>query len=115
MQSGALNIFSKQLGNVAEKVRQDMRATIVSIIESMKKIIPSSSQVLLSAALGALKAIASTMIPGEEYSLTSTVSLIITAVQQRKATSPALDALLSLAYVVSAHTCNSSLSIVIFM
>lgn len=84
---------------MAEKVRQDMRTTIVSIVEAIKKIIPSSTEELLSAALVALKTVASTMSAGEEYVLTTTVPLVVQAVQHRQATSSALGALLTLSCV----------------
>lgn len=86
--------------NISDKVRQDSRASIVKIVESVKKIIISAPETLTVAALDSLKAIASTMSTGEEYVLTSTVPLTIGLVQQRKTTSSALSVLLVLMLVL---------------
>ncbi|KAI0692328.1 hypothetical protein BC835DRAFT_1416622 [Cytidiella melzeri] len=96
LQRGAFDVFSEQLGNVSEKVRQDVRPAILKILEVVKKLLPSAEEQLLLSALNALKALSSTMAAGEESPLTTTVPLVITMVQQRKTLSSALGVLLVL-------------------
>lgn len=99
LQGGALELLSEQLGNVSEKVRQEVRPAIVKIIEAIKAFLSVAPESLLSAALHALETVTSTMAAGEEYVLTSTVPPVIATIHHRKATSSAASVLLVLMFV----------------
>ncbi|GJE92911.1 U3snoRNP10 and BP28CT domain-containing protein [Phanerochaete sordida] len=94
---GVFNLLGDQLANVSEKVRQDSKASIIKIVDAIKKLLPTANaELLLPAALHALNTITNTLATGEEYALTSAVPLVIKSVRERRATAPALSTLLSL-------------------
>lgn len=102
MQRGALEILSEQLPKVTDKVRLELRAAISKIVEAIKKILQATPpDSVVQVALSALETIASTMSVGEEYTLTSSVSLVITKIQSRQTAPAALSALLTLSYAFS--------------
>lgn len=75
----------------------ELRPAVLKIIEAVKKLIPTADAASpLPAAFHALSSIVSTVTPGEEHALTSTLSLIINSVRQQRATSVALETLLAL-------------------
>ncbi|KAI0092311.1 armadillo-type protein [Irpex rosettiformis] len=96
IQKAAFEVLAEQLDNISEKVRQELRPTIVKLVENIKKLLPSARESLLQAVLNALAALITTLSAGEEHSLTSTVPLIIGVVQQRRTTPLALRVLSTL-------------------
>lgn len=101
IQKAAFDVLADQIGNISEKVRQELRATIVKLVENVKKLLPSANDSLLQAALRALEALTETMSAGEEHSLTTTVPLVIGAAQQRKTIPAVLHVLSTLMYVIA--------------
>ena len=102
---GVFNLLGDQLSNVSDKVRQDSKASIIKIVDVIKKLLPAANaDSLLPAALHALNTITNTLASGEEYALSSAVPLVIKSVRERRATAPALSTLLSLTCVISCFT-----------
>ncbi|KIP06398.1 hypothetical protein PHLGIDRAFT_128310 [Phlebiopsis gigantea 11061_1 CR5-6] len=93
---GVFNLLAEGLPNVSERVRQESRVAITKIVDSIKTLIPTATPGVLSSALNALNTIATSLSPGEEHALTSTVPLVIKSIKERRATSSALTTLLSL-------------------
>lgn len=94
---GIFKLLAGELHNVSETVRQDSKALIIKIVDTIKKLISAAnSQGIVSSALLALNSITTTLAPGEEHALTTAVPLVINSIRERRATAPALTTLLSL-------------------
>lgn len=97
VQSGALDLFTERLQNVAVTIRQEATETINEVIEYIRRIVSSSTEEsLVVSAFKALRVVAGTISPGEENSLAKTIPSALTAIRSRKAVSPAMMALPSL-------------------
>ncbi|KAG1761179.1 hypothetical protein EDD22DRAFT_897736 [Suillus occidentalis] len=70
IKAGALEILADRIPKVAEAVRREQQKTAISIIDCIRDVISrQSAGVLVNSALNALKAIGSSICPGEEFSL----------------------------------------------
>ena len=100
IQKAAFDVLAEQIGNVSDKARQELRPTIVRLVDNIKKLLSSAPENLLQAVLNALSALIITMGAGEEHTLTSTIPLVVDAAQQRRATLAALKVLSISMYVI---------------
>lgn len=96
-----MELFAEQLSNVATKVRQDSKVVIGKIVDAAKTLLTTSPETLAVAALHVLRAIADSMIPGEEHALTGAVPPVLKAVSETQTTLPALEVLWAQSYVFS--------------
>ncbi|KAK7055439.1 U3 small nucleolar RNA-associated protein 10 [Favolaschia claudopus] len=93
-QGGALDLLGERLGDVASPTRQRITPRINACLEEMQRLLVLHSDgPLVASCYKALQAIASTMGPGEEGSLTEMVPPILTTVRGRKMALPAMAAL----------------------
>ncbi|KAI0790983.1 hypothetical protein C8Q75DRAFT_805854 [Abortiporus biennis] len=96
LQKGALDLLGTELANVNGDTRKELTLTIKSITVRIQGLLSNADESLLSASFHALNAIAQTLCPGEEGSLTNTVPVINTCLKEHKSLSSALKTMLSL-------------------
>ncbi|KAG5644278.1 hypothetical protein DXG03_008763 [Asterophora parasitica] len=94
VQSGALELLSERLPQVAEKTRLAIVSTITKIIGAIRGLLSSQpSEALSVASFKALRSIGRTLCPGEESSLTETIPLILASIKGRTGAAAAMSAL----------------------
>lgn len=96
-----LGVFVDKLPSVSKSIREEACSTIKTIITEIKRFLPLGNEILVAAALRALKAIGSSIVPGEEGSLVDCLPLILTASKVNQLTAAAVAALPPLWYVSS--------------
>jgi U3 small nucleolar RNA-associated protein 10 len=94
-----LGVFVDKLPSVSKSVREEASPTIKAIVTEIKRLLPLDDENLAATALHALKAIGSSIVPGEEGSLVDCLPLIITASKVNQLTAAAVGALPPLWYV----------------
>ncbi|KAG1852147.1 hypothetical protein DFJ58DRAFT_791745 [Suillus subalutaceus] len=78
IKAGALEILAERIPKVTEAVRREQQKTAISIIDCIQDVVSrQSAGVLVNSALNALRAIGSSICPGEESALVSTVPSVI--------------------------------------
>ena len=102
-----LYVFVDKLPSLSKSIREEASSTIVTIVTEIKRFLPLGDESLVGAALRALKAVGSSIVPGEEGSLVDCLSPVLTASKNNQLTAAALAALPPLWYVAS----NSPLGI----
>ncbi len=95
------DIFVDKLPSVSRSIREKASSSIATIITEIKRLLPLGDENLVAAALRALKAIGSSVVPGEEVSLVDCLPLILTASKSDPLTAAAVTALPPLWYVSS--------------
>jgi U3 small nucleolar RNA-associated protein 10 len=84
IKAGALEILADRIPKVTEAVRCEQQKTAISIIDCIRDVVSrQSAGVLVNSALNALKAIGSSIRPGEESALVSTVPSVIKIIKAR--------------------------------
>ncbi|KAG2363636.1 hypothetical protein BDR07DRAFT_1471237 [Suillus spraguei] len=82
--AGALEILAERIPKVTEVVRLEQQKTAISIIDCIRDTVSrQSAGVLVNSALNALGAIGSSICPGEESALVSTVPYVIKIIKAR--------------------------------
>jgi U3 small nucleolar RNA-associated protein 10 len=94
-----LDVFVDKLPSVSKSIREEASSTIRAIVTEIKRLLPLGDENLVTTALRALKAIGSSIVPGEEGSLVDCLPLILTASKVNQATAAAVAALPPLWYV----------------
>ncbi|KAF8064012.1 hypothetical protein FPV67DRAFT_198389 [Lyophyllum atratum] len=94
VQSGALDLFSERLPQVAEKTRLAVVPVIIKIIGVIRGLLSSQTEEALTlSSFKALRAIGLTLCPREESPITETIPLVLGFIKRRKATAAAMSAL----------------------
>jgi U3 small nucleolar RNA-associated protein 10 len=84
IKAGALEILAERIPKVTEAVRREQQETAISIIGCIRDVVSrQSAGVLVNSALNALRAIGSSICPGEESALVSTVPSVIKIIKAR--------------------------------
>jgi U3 small nucleolar RNA-associated protein 10 len=96
-----LDVFVDKLPSLSKSVREEASSVIVTIVTEIKRLIPLGDESLVGAALRALKAVGSSIVPGEEGSLVDCLPLVLTASRDNQLTASAVAALPPLWYVSS--------------
>jgi U3 small nucleolar RNA-associated protein 10 len=94
-----LDVFVDKLPSVSKSIREEASSTIKAIVTEIKQLLRLEDENLVATALRALKAIGSSIVPGEETSLVDCLPLIITASKVNLLTAAAVAALPPLWYV----------------
>lgn len=97
--AGTLDVFVDKLPSVSKSTREEASSTIKAIVTEIKRFLPLGDEDLVATALRALKAIGSSIVPGEEGSLVDCLPLILTASKANQLTAAAVAALPPLWYV----------------
>ncbi|EIW76657.1 hypothetical protein CONPUDRAFT_168479 [Coniophora puteana RWD-64-598 SS2] len=91
VQTGSLGLLSQRISNISDNARRDNLSSIISTVEGIQQILSKQSGgSLVDAALHALKAIGSTISPGEENALTATIPLVMKVARARDSVSFAM-------------------------
>jgi hypothetical protein len=90
-----------KLLSVSKSIREEASSTTKATVTEIKQLLRLGDENLVATALRALKAIGSSIIPGEESSLVDCLSLILTASKVNLLTAAAVAALPPLWYVSS--------------
>lgn len=96
---GALELLSERIPKITDGVRQEITATINSIVTSTIKLLAWENVELRTHCLRALKSIASTLAPKEEGVLTAALPSILATLNVPDLVPYALDTLTPLSYV----------------
>ena len=96
-----LGVFVDKLPSVSKSIREEACSTIKTIITEIKRLLPPGDEILVAAALRALKTIGSSIVAGEEGSLVDCLPLILNASKVNQLTAAAVTALPPLWYVSS--------------
>jgi U3 small nucleolar RNA-associated protein 10 len=88
-----------KLPSVSKSTREETSSTIKTIVTEIKRLLPLGDETLVATALRALKAIGSSIVPGEEGTLVDCLPLILTASKVNQLTAAAVAALPPLWYV----------------
>jgi hypothetical protein len=89
-----LDTFVDKLPSVSGSIRKEASSVIVTIVTELKRFLPLEDETLINAALGALKVIGSSIVPGEEGSLVECLPLVLATPRTNQlATAPAVAAL----------------------
>ncbi|KAG1775600.1 hypothetical protein EV702DRAFT_421745 [Suillus placidus] len=84
IKAGALEIIAERIPKVTEAVRREQQKTAMSIIDCIRDVVSrQSAGALVNSALNALRAIGSSICPGEESALVSTVPSVIKIIKAR--------------------------------
>ncbi|KAG1896221.1 uncharacterized protein F5891DRAFT_1054817 [Suillus fuscotomentosus] len=84
IKAGALEILAERIPRVTDAVRREQQKTVISIIDFIRDVVSrQSAGALVNSALDALKAIGSSICPGEETALVSTVPSVIKIIKAR--------------------------------
>ncbi|KAG2130333.1 hypothetical protein DEU56DRAFT_815464 [Suillus clintonianus] len=84
IKAGALEVLAERIPRVTEAVRRDQQKTTMSIIDCIRDVVSrQSAGALVNSALNALRAISSSICPGEESALVSTVPPVIKIIKAR--------------------------------
>ena len=102
-----LDVFVDKLPSLSKSIREEASLTIVTIVTEIKRLLLLGDESLVGAALRALKAVGSSIVPGEEGSLVDCLPPVLTASKNNQLTAAAVAALPPLWYVAS----NSPLGI----
>lgn len=94
-----LDVFVDKLPSVSKSTREEASSTIKTIVTEIKRFLPLGDEELVATALRALKAIGSSIVPGEEGSLVNCLPLILTASKVNQLTAAAVAVLPPLWYV----------------
>ena len=94
-----LEVFVDKLPSVSQSIREEVGSIIVAIVTEIKRFLPLEDKRLVNAALHALKAIGSSVVPGEESSLVDCLPLVLAASRSEQVVAAALAALPPLWYV----------------
>ncbi|CCM00706.1 uncharacterized protein FIBRA_02746 [Fibroporia radiculosa] len=96
IQSGALELLGERLTAVSDPIRRESTSVMIQIVERTRQIITSTAEEsVLSTTFQALRAISTTMCPGEEGILMTIVPLVLENMQARRNMSVTLSLLLS--------------------
>lgn len=93
-----LEVFVDKLPSISKSIREEASSVIVKIITEIKRLLPLGDESLVGAALRALKAVGSSIVPGEETSLVECLPLVLTASKNNQLTTAAVTALPPLWY-----------------
>ncbi|KAH7920221.1 hypothetical protein BV22DRAFT_1199044 [Leucogyrophana mollusca] len=94
IKSGALQLLAKRVSEITETARRDSLATTKQIVDSIHDIISrQSAGELVDSALNALRSVGSTVCPGEEAPLTTTIPSLLKIIQARTSAASALGVL----------------------
>lgn len=88
-----LGVFVDKLPSVSKSIREEASSTIKTIVIELKRLLPLGDENLVATALRALKAIGSSIVPGEEGSLVDCLPLILAASKVNQLTAAAVAAL----------------------
>ncbi|KAG0706218.1 hypothetical protein DFH29DRAFT_902720 [Suillus ampliporus] len=84
IKAGALEVLAERIPRVTEAVRREQQKTAVSIIDCIRDVVSrQSAGALVNSALNALRAISSSICPGEESALVTTVPSVIKIIKAR--------------------------------
>lgn len=93
---GALELLSERIPNVADHVRRDITRKINHIVELVIKLLAQDNVRLRAQSLRVLAAVGSTLVPGEQGPLTTSLPLILGALSVPDLVGHALDTLIPL-------------------
>lgn len=96
-----LGVFVDKLPSVSKSIREETSSTIKAIVTEIKRLLPLGDESLVATALCALKAIGSSMVPGEEGTLVDCLPLILTVSKVNQLTAAAVATLPPLWYFSS--------------
>lgn len=96
-----LDVFVDKLPSVSRSIREEASSNVVTIVSEIKRLLPVGDEGLVGAALRALKAVGSSIVPGEEGSLVDCLPLVLTASRNDRLTAAGVAALPPLWYVSS--------------
>jgi U3 small nucleolar RNA-associated protein 10 len=96
-----LDVFVDKLPSLSRSIREEASSVIATIVTEIKRLIPLGDESLVGAALRALKAVGSSIVPGEEGPLVDCLPLVLTASRDNQHTAAAVAALPPLWYVLS--------------
>ncbi|OJA15136.1 hypothetical protein AZE42_07566 [Rhizopogon vesiculosus] len=84
IKAGALEVLAERISKVTESVRREQQKTVLSIIDCIRDIISrQSAGALVNSALNALGATSSSICPGEEPALVTTVASVLKIIKAR--------------------------------
>ncbi|OAX34660.1 hypothetical protein K503DRAFT_428951 [Rhizopogon vinicolor AM-OR11-026] len=84
IKAGALEVLAERIPKVTELVRREQQKTVLSIIDCIRDIIShQSAGALVNSALNALGATSSSIYPGEEPALVTTVASVLKIIEAR--------------------------------
>ncbi|KAG1720632.1 hypothetical protein EDB19DRAFT_1775930 [Suillus lakei] len=96
IKAGALEVLAERIPKVTEAVRREQQKTAISIINCIRDVVShQSAGALVNSALNALRAIGSSICPGEESALVSTVPSVIKIIKARASLQSAIAVLSS--------------------
>lgn len=93
---GALELLSERIPNVADHIRRDITRKINHIVELVIKLLAQDNVRLRAQSLRVLAAVGSTLVPGEQGPLTTSLPLILGALSVPDLVGHALDTLIPL-------------------
>ena len=96
-----LDVFVDKLPSVSKSIREEASSAIATIVTEIKRFLPLGDESLVGAALRALKAVGSSIVPGEEGSLVDCLPPVLIASKNNQLTAAAVAALPPLWYVSS--------------
>jgi U3 small nucleolar RNA-associated protein 10 len=96
-----LDVFVDKLPSVSKSIREEASSNVATIVTEIKRLLPLGDESLVGAALRALKAVGSSIVPGEEGSLVDCLPLVLTALRNDRLTAAGVAALPPLWYVSS--------------
>jgi U3 small nucleolar RNA-associated protein 10 len=84
IKAGALEILAERIPRVVETVRLEQQKTVLSIIDCIRDVIShQSAGTLVNSALNALRVIGSSICPGEESAVVTTVPSVLKIIKAR--------------------------------
>ncbi len=96
---GALELLSERIPKIVDHVRRDIAAKVNKVVELSIKLLAQDNIHLRAHVLRVLAAVGSTLVPGEEGTLTTSLPPILGALSIPDLVNYALDALIPLPYV----------------
>ena len=91
-----MDLLAERLNDIADKMRHAITPTIIKIIEGMRHILSTASEVEQTGpALRAFEAVSKTLSPGEESAVAAAVPLVLNLLAQKTSRLSAMQTLLA--------------------